>query len=88
MKSLLKNSVSLFVVVIVLLLIIPLNPFVLDIFFILNIALSLTILLITMNIKEALEFSIFPSLISKKIILLTEQYIRSDEEVATCLGAI
>ena len=45
------------------LLIIPLDPFVLDIFFILNISLSLIILLITMNIKEALEFSIFPSLL-------------------------
>ena len=55
MKSIFKNVVSLFVVVIVLLLLIPLNPFVLDIFFIFNIALSLTILLITMNIKEALE---------------------------------
>ena len=63
MKNVLKNSVSLFVILVVLLLLIPLNPFVLDIFFILNIAVALTILLITMNIKEALEFSIFPSLL-------------------------
>lgn len=63
MKKILQNAVSLFVIVIVLLLIIPLNPFVLDILFILNISVSLIILLITMNIKESLEFSIFPSLL-------------------------
>lgn len=63
MKKILQNVVSLFVIVIVLLLIIPLNPFVLDILFILNISVSLIILLITMNIKESLEFSIFPSLL-------------------------
>lgn len=63
MKKILSNSISLFVIVIVLLLVIPLNPFILDIFFILNISISLIILLITMNIKEPLEFSIFPSLL-------------------------
>lgn len=63
MKSLFKDSVSLFVIVIVLLLIIPLSPFVLDVLFILNISISLIILLITMKIKESLEFSIFPSLL-------------------------
>lgn len=63
MKKLLQNSVSLFVIVIVLLLIIPLNPFVLDTLFIINISVSLIILLITMNIRESLEFSIFPSLL-------------------------
>lgn len=63
MKKLLQNSVSLFVILIVLLLLIPLNPFVLDMLFIINISLSFIILLITMNIKESLEFSIFPSLL-------------------------
>ncbi len=48
---------------IVLLLIIPLSPFFLDVMIILNIAVSLIILLVSMNIKEALEFSIFPSLL-------------------------
>ena len=51
MKSIFNNAISLFVIVIVLLIIIPLNPFVIDIFFILNISLSLIILLITMDIK-------------------------------------
>lgn len=63
MKKILSNAISLFVIVIVLLLVIPLNPFILDIFFIMNISISLIILLITMNIKEPLEFSIFPSLL-------------------------
>ena len=63
MKRLLNNMISLFVVVIVLFLLIPLPPFMLDVLFIVNISLSLIILLITMNITEALEFSIFPSLL-------------------------
>lgn len=63
MKNIINNAVSLFVVVIILLLIIPLNPFFLDVMIILNISISLIILLITMNIKEPLEFSIFPSLL-------------------------
>lgn len=87
MKSLMKNSVSLFVVVIVLLLLIPLNPFVLDIFFILNIALSLTILLITMNIKEALEFSIFPSLLLITTLLRLGLNISSTRLILTKEGA-
>ena len=63
MNKIFKNSVSLFVIGIVLLLLIPLNPFILDTLFIINISVSLIILLITMNIKESLEFSIFPSLL-------------------------
>ncbi len=63
MKRILSSSVSLIVVMIVLLLIIPLNTFFLDVMIILNIAISMIILLISMNIKEALEFSIFPSLL-------------------------
>ncbi len=63
MKRIMNNAVSLFVVVIVLLLIIPLSPFFLDIMIILNISIGLIILLISMNITEALEFSIFPSLL-------------------------
>ncbi len=63
MKNIFKDAVSLFVVVIILLLIIPLSPFLLDTLFIINISVSLIILLITMNIKESLEFSIFPSLL-------------------------
>ncbi len=62
-KNILNNAVSLIVVMIVLLLIIPISPFFLDVMIILNISVGLIILLISMNIKEALEFSIYPSLL-------------------------
>lgn len=63
MKKFLNNSISLFIISIILMLIIPLPAFFLDLMFIINIALSLIILLTTMYIKEALEFSVFPSML-------------------------
>lgn len=57
------NAVALGVVVIVLFLIIPLPTVLLDFLLIINIGLSVMILMITMNISDALEFSIFPSLL-------------------------
>ncbi len=63
MKRLINNAVTLFVIVVVLLLIIPMNPFMLDVMIIINISISLIILLVSLNIKETLEFSIFPSLL-------------------------
>ncbi|MDF2948792.1 MAG: flhA [Sedimentibacter sp.] len=63
MKSILNNSISLFIIAIILMIIIPLPPFFLDLMFIINIAISIIILLTTMYIKEALEFSVFPSLL-------------------------
>ncbi len=58
-----KNLVPLLVVAIVLLIVIPLPPFLLDLMFIINITISLVILLTTMYIKETLQFSIFPSVL-------------------------
>ena len=63
MRRILDNAISLAVVVIVLFLIIPLPTPLLDILLVVNIGLSVMILMITMNISEALEFSIFPSLL-------------------------
>ena len=64
MRRIFNNlGISLMVVVIVLFLVIPLPPQALDVLIILNISLSVMILMITMNISEALEFSIFPSLL-------------------------
>lgn len=63
MKRIFNNIIALFVVIIVLFLILPLPTFLLDVLLIINIALSVLILLITMNISEPLEFSIFPSLL-------------------------
>ena len=63
MKNITNNIVAIMVVVIVLMLIIPIPPVLVDVFIILNISISMIILLITMNIKGPLEFSIFPSLL-------------------------
>lgn len=63
MKNFFRNAISLCVVAILLSLVVPLNPFFLDMMFILNISISLIILMISMQIKESLEFSIFPSML-------------------------
>ncbi len=63
MRRIFDNIISLAVVVIVLFLVIPLPPWILDFLLVLNIGLSVMILMITMNIKDALEFSIYPSLL-------------------------
>ena len=63
MAKILDNSVVLFIVGILLLIIIPLSPFLLDMMIILNMVLSIGILLVAMYMKESLEFSIFPSLL-------------------------
>ncbi len=58
-----NNMISIFVVLIIFLIIIPLHSFLLDLCFILNLSISFVILLTSMQIKESLEFSIFPSLL-------------------------
>ncbi len=63
LKRVLNNSIALFVVVVVMFLFVPLNPMILDILLVVNIGLSIMILMITMNISDALDFSIFPSLL-------------------------
>ncbi|MHA0855981.1 flagellar biosynthesis protein FlhA [Paenibacillus sp. CMAA1364] len=51
------------VIGIVLMMILPIPAWLLDILLVINISLALMILLISMNTKEALEFSIFPSIL-------------------------
>lgn len=63
MTKYINNMVTLFVIGVVLLILIPLPAFFLDVLLICNISLSLCILLITMYIKESLEFSVFPSVL-------------------------
>ena len=63
MRRIFQNSIALMVVVIVMFLIIPVHESLLDILIIINISLSIVILMVTMTISEALEFSIFPSLL-------------------------
>ena len=62
-KKLLSNTVALFVVLIVFLIIVPLPTVILDFMFIVQIGISLIVLLTTLYIKETLEFSIFPTLL-------------------------
>ncbi|SFM30151.1 flagellar biosynthesis protein FlhA [Salibacterium qingdaonense] len=56
-------SVLFGVILIVVMLIIPLPTFILDILIITNISLALIIILVSMNTREPLEFSIFPTLL-------------------------
>ena len=87
MKNLLKNSVVIFVILIVLLLIIPLPPFFVDVMIIINISLSMIILLITMNIKEPLEFSIFPSLLLVTTLLRLGLNVSSTRNILSNQGS-
>lgn len=61
--KILNNTVSVFVILIIGFIIIPLSPWMLDLMLIINITLSILILLLTMYVKDALEFSVFPSLL-------------------------
>lgn len=87
MKNLLKNSVVVFVIIIVLLLIIPLPPFFMDVMIIINITLSMIILLISMNIREPLEFSIFPSLLLITTLLRLGLNVSSTRNILSHQGA-
>lgn len=51
------------VIMIVVMMVIPFPPLLLDFLIMINISLALTIILVAMNTKEALQFSIFPSLL-------------------------
>ena len=62
-RKILTNSMVLFIIFIVLAIIIPLPVFMQDFLIMLNIALSLIILVMTMFIKSALEFSVFPTIL-------------------------
>ena len=63
MKRILQNAIALAVVVIVLFIIVPLPVALLDMLLVVNISLSMLILVITMTVSDALDFSIFPSLL-------------------------
>lgn len=86
MKKFLYSAVSLAVVAIVLLLIIPLSPFLMDVMIILNISLAMIILLISMNIREALEFSIFPSLLLVTTLFRLALNVSSTRNILTNQG--
>ncbi|MCI8599432.1 MAG: flagellar biosynthesis protein FlhA [Lachnospiraceae bacterium] len=86
MKKFLYSAVSLAVVAIVLLLIIPLSPFMMDVMIILNISLAVIIMLISMNISDALEFSIFPSLLLVTTLFRLALNVSSTRNILTNQG--
>ncbi len=85
-KKMFSNVFAVFVIFIILALIIPLNSILdgalLDFLLLVNIGLSLVILLITMYIKEALDFSIFPT------ILLITTVFRLSLNISTTRGIL
>lgn len=81
-RKLLSNSLVLFVIFVVLAIIIPLPTWLLDFMILLNIALSLVILVMTMFIKEALEFSVFPT------VLLITTVMRLSLNISTTRGIL
>lgn len=86
MKSILNNSISLFVIAIILMIMIPLPVFFLDLMLIINITISIAILLTTMYIKEALEFSVFPSLLLITTLLRLSLNVSSTRLILTKNG--
>lgn len=80
------NSVSAFVVLIVFLIIVPLPTPVLDFMFILQLAISLVILLMTMYVKRALDFSVFPTLLLITTLLRLGLNISSTRSILTNHG--
>ncbi len=82
----LNNAISIFVVLIIALIIIPLPTPLLDMMFILNITLSLVILLMTMYIKTALDFSVFPSILLITTLFRLSLNISSTRQILTNSG--
>lgn len=87
MKKLLNNVVALFVIFVVALLIVPMPAFMLDMLIIINITLSLVVLLMTMYVKNALQFSIFPSLLLVTTLFRLALNIRSTTLILTTGGS-
>ena len=81
--KLFNNMVSAFVVGVVFLLIIPLPTWMLDFMFIANLAISFIILLTTMYIREALEFSVYPSLLLITTLLRLALNVSSTRKILT-----
>ncbi len=81
-RKILSNSFVLFVIFIVIAIIIPLPSWLMDFMILLNIAISLIILVMTMFIKEALEFSVFPT------VLLLTTVLRLSLNVSTTRGIL
>lgn len=63
LSTIASNAVTIMVLMIILLVVIPIPEQLIDVFILINMALSMMILVITMSIKEPLEFSVYPTLL-------------------------
>ncbi|MCI8351750.1 MAG: flagellar biosynthesis protein FlhA [Oscillospiraceae bacterium] len=84
--KLFNNVVSAFVVAVIFLLIIPLPTWMLDFMFITNLTISFVILLTTMYIRRALDFSIYPSLLLITTLFRLALNISSTRKILTNSG--
>lgn len=86
LSKLFGNTVAIFVVLVVFLIIIPLPTVILDFMFVLQLGISLIILLSTLYIKETLEFSVFPTLLLVTTLLRLGLNISSTRSILTNQG--
>jgi flagellar biosynthesis protein FlhA len=86
LKKLFNNAVAFFVILIIALVVIPLPTQLLDVMFILNITLSLMVLLLTMYVHTALDFSVFPSILLIATLFRLALNISSTRQILTNNG--
>ncbi len=77
MKKLGNLAVAIVIIAIVMLIIVALPPALLDVVILFNFAFAIMILMITLFIKETLEFSVFPSLLLISTLLRLAIYVSS-----------
>jgi len=79
-------TLSIFAIVIILAMILPIPPSLLDVLIAVNLALALVIFLNSINIKEALDFSVFPSLLLFTTLLRLSLNISTTRQILTGQG--
>lgn len=80
------TTLSVFAIVIILAMILPVPPSLLDVLIAINLALALVIFLNSINIKEALDFSVFPSLLLFTTLLRLSLNISTTRQILTGEG--
>lgn len=79
-------GISIFVILIIFMLIIPLPPVILDFLFILQMGVSIVILISTLQIKKPLDFSVFPTLLLLATLFRLALNISSTRSILTHSG--
>jgi flagellar biosynthesis protein FlhA len=62
-RHLLSLGGPLLIVMVLAMMVLPLPPFLLDVFFTFNIAIAILVLLVAVNTRQPLEFAVFPSIL-------------------------